>query len=67
MHITPIELADQLGINEFELFEKAYTYWYGKKPILVKLESDFAKYMINQCYLPIYVKGYISRPYFLIA
>jgi hypothetical protein len=67
MQTTLTELANSLGVKEFDLFEQAYAYWYGYKPKLTELESDFGKYIMNQRNLPIYVKSYISKPHFLIA
>ncbi len=67
MQTTLTELANLLGVQEFDLFEQAYTYWYGQRPKPTELESDFGKYIMNQNNLPIYVKGYMSKPHFLIA
>lgn len=67
MQKTITELADILGVNEFELFEQAYTHWYGRKPETVELESDFGSYIAGRRHLPVYVKSYISKPHFLVA
>jgi hypothetical protein len=67
MQTTLTELADLLGINEFELFEQAYAHWYGQSPKTVELESDFGKYIKNQGNLPVYVKSYIDKKHFFVA
>lgn len=67
MQTTITELADILGVNEFELFEQAYVHWYGRDPERIKVESDFGRYITNQQRLPVYVKSYLSKPHFLVA
>lgn len=67
MQTTLTELADLLNVNEFELFEQAYTHWYGQRPKVMELENDFCKYMLNEHDVPFYVKSYMSKPHFLVA
>lgn len=47
MQTSITELAEIMGVNEFELFEPAYTHWYGQKPNSLELESDFVKHMLE--------------------
>jgi hypothetical protein len=61
------ELAESMGVNEFQLFEQAYTHWYGQKPNFIQVEGDFVKYMMNQYCIPVYVKSYIGKLHFLEA
>ena len=51
---------ETLDVSEFEVFRMAYAEWYGEKPSLPRLETEFDDYLSSGV-LPFYVRHYCRQ------
>lgn len=59
-------LARILDVSEFEIFERAYERWYGRRPELAQLKKEFARYLYRH-ELPLYVQDFVRNEHVLLA
>lgn len=52
-----LEISAYLEIREFDIFQLAYRWWFGRQPPLKVIESHFVKYMFHKT-VPHYVRQY---------
>ncbi len=52
-----LELSAVLEVREYDFFDLAYRWWFGRRPNSQVLESHFARYMFNKI-VPHWVRNY---------
>ena len=54
---TCADMASYLGISDYEVFSRAYIWYYGSR--CADIRSDFASYLLSGCDdVPVYVKQF---------
>jgi hypothetical protein len=57
---TLILTRESLDVSEFEVFQRAYTAWYGEKSAMLRIETQFNDYLTSGV-LPFYVRHYCRQ------
>lgn len=56
---TVVEHANLLELSEYDVFCRAYVYWYGQTANATIVERDFGRYLMFAHELPCYVRAYL--------